>query len=230
MSRARPGSIDSNSACRFQKGRHRLCQAHPIEGDLSLDSQRKRSLALVERPVECRGNERRRGLRGAGQLLRLRSAQCAPGTRRRIGRELGGALEERSRRSKPAASLRATGRTVELEGDILVRPARGTRAVPRPSIRVSFGVGRLGERTVHVVSVVARSRVVRGGANERVRKLDSLTDLEEPGVQGRAGRPHAQPQDLDRAVKQQRIAQRLGGGCENEATAASAGSTARRFA
>src|SRR5439155_18884799 len=56
-------------ACCVQEKWRGLSDTHQIQGDLSPQALRECALALVELPFERSGNERRRGVRGSGQLL-----------------------------------------------------------------------------------------------------------------------------------------------------------------
>ena len=144
-------------ACCLQEEGRGLARSPQVQGDLSPQALRERGLPLVERPVGCCGEQCHRGLRGSGQVLGLGGLERAPSARRGIRRQRGGAFEERCRRSETAASLRASGRMLQLGGDFLVWRGRGPGAMPDPPIRVSYGVGCLREREVDAVTVVGGS-------------------------------------------------------------------------
>ena len=70
---------------------------------------------------------------------------------RRLGRQLGGALEESRRCGQAAAGLCTAGRALELGGNVLVRPGGRVRAVPSAAVGIELRVGRVGERTVRTL-------------------------------------------------------------------------------
>ena len=174
------------------------------------------ALEFVERSG-LRGDDEpeRRGER-AGLEARFRRGQRALGSSRRIDRELGGALQERGRRGDAAASLRTAGRAFELGGDLLIGPRGGAGPVPGPPVRVGLGDGGIGQGTMHAVPVVRGCRAVGGGPDERVRELHAPAQLEQPAVLGRARRREVDPERPCGPVQQDKVAEGLGGGREDE--------------
>ena len=73
-----------------------------------------RSGARPAGTVSATASELQRGLRRSRLELGLRGGQRPPAALRRIGRQLGRALEERGRRGDAAAAARAAGRALEL--------------------------------------------------------------------------------------------------------------------
>ena len=88
--------------------------------------------------------------------------------------------------------------------------------MPGPPIGVAVGVGGLGKRPVHPVTVVRRRRAVGSRPDERVRERDTPAHIEEPCVHGGARRHRFQAEDLGATVQQQRITQGLRRGCEDQ--------------
>ena len=204
---AREARLDRLQPARcLQQRRDGVFDASQVQVDLPLQAPRERALALVERSVAHGSEERRRGVRGPGDLLRFGGREHTPRARHRIGRQRGRALEEGGRGREAAACLCAVGRALELDGDILVRPVRGAGAVPRAPVGIPLCVGRLGERAVDSVAVVDRGRVVRRGAGERMRELDAPGDVEQSGVHRRAERRHVKAEDRGGTLQQHGVA------------------------
>ena len=72
----------------------------------------------------------------------------------RIRRELGGPLQERRRGRNPAARLRAVRRALELLGHGLVNARGRVRPMPGEPVGIGLGIGRLGERAVHLLAAL----------------------------------------------------------------------------
>ena len=124
-------------------------------------------------PVARDGEQAARGVEAPGLHVGEGGGERALDPRRRIGRQLGRAGQERGGGGEASASLRAAGRALELGGDLLVGPgvARARCQARRSGSRV--GVGGLGEGAMHAVAVVGGGRAVGGGPDERVRELDA---------------------------------------------------------
>ena len=107
-------------------------------------------------PVARDGEQAARGVEGARLDVGVGGSERALHSLRRIGRQLGGACQERGGGGEPAARLRPAGRALELGGDLLVGPpasrARGARRA---------GPGRLRHRSPR------RARDARGGGRRR---------------------------------------------------------------
>jgi transcriptional regulator with XRE-family HTH domain len=76
------------------------------------------------------------------------------------------------RRGQAAARLRPASRPLKLCGDLLIRTRRRLSTVPGAAVRVDLRVGRLRQRTIHVLSLQSRRRLVRRRADQR-RRADS---------------------------------------------------------
>jgi hypothetical protein len=81
----------------------------PVYGERDLGAQQlsTRLLELVERSGLGHGEQFQRRVGCSGLVLALRGGQRAPSPARRLGRDLGGALQERGGRGQTPAGLRA---------------------------------------------------------------------------------------------------------------------------
>ena len=136
------------------------------------------------------------------------SARCA--RRLGVGRQLGGALEERCAGRQPAPRPRPAGRALQLGRDVLVEPFRRLGAVPGATIGIGAGVGDLGERLVGAPLLVRRGRPVHRGPNERMAEPHVGAELDQAGRLRRSRRVALDPERGGRLPHQQRIAHRLG--------------------
>ena len=127
-----------------------------------------------------------------------------------------GAPQERGRRRDSAACLRSPGRALQLGGHLLVGTRGGAGTVPGPPVRIVVGVGRVGERAVHEVAILGRSRAVCGRSDKWMRELDAPADREQPGVHRWVDSRHVDLEDLGRRMQEDRITERLGGRREHE--------------
>ena len=69
---------------------------------------------------------------------------------------------------------------------------------------------------MHAVPVFRGGRAVGGGPDQRVRELDAPAQLEQPAVLGRARCREVDPERPCGPVQQDRVAEGLGGGGEDE--------------
>ena len=88
--------------------------------------------------------------------------------------------------------------------------------MPGTPVGVFLRVGCLGQGAVHTMPIGISGRSVGGRADEWVHELDASPDGEQPGIHCGGGRGHTDPEDLDRALQQDRIAQGLRGGGQNQ--------------
>jgi hypothetical protein len=119
-------------------------------------------LELVERAGFGLGQDGQRRVESAGLQARLRRRQGAVGPPRRVPRQRDRALQERSRRRKPAARVGAAGRALELDGHVLVRPGRRRREVPDAAVRIDLRIRDVGEREVDGAALRGRGGAVDG--------------------------------------------------------------------
>ena len=132
----------------------------------------------------------------AGLQARLRGGQRALATPRRVPRQRDGALQERGRGGDPAARLRPTRRTLELEGDLFVGLRRRRGQMPGPAVRVELPIGRLGQCQVDRPPLLHRRRSDRW----RTAPADGGRS---PGHRSSAAHPprHPRPPGRRRAVQ-----------------------------
>jgi hypothetical protein len=69
---------------------------------------------------------------------------------------------------------------------------------------------------MHTLALFGVGRAVGGGADERMGELDAPGDLEQPRVRGGVRRSRVQTEGLGGTVQEERVAERLGGGGEDE--------------
>src|SRR4051812_25086330 len=82
-----------------------------------------------------RGREQPQRLRGsAGQVLADGGFQRAVGPTSRLGRECRRSLEEGCRGREPTSRASTRGRLLELDGNVLITPGNGVRAMPGPAV------------------------------------------------------------------------------------------------
>ena len=128
------------------KPRRRLQQQHgsiaaktPGEGEMAADQVYPGALALVDRSDFRRGDQPESGLERAGVEARLRRRQRALHLLRWIQCQRGRALKEGRGSRRPTTGLRTTGRALELQRDLLVRPCRSRSQMPGTAVRVGPG-------------------------------------------------------------------------------------------
>ena len=97
----------------------------------------------------------------------------------RLGRERGGALEERSHSRQSAARLRPSRGTLELRGHVLVGHGCRLRPVPSAAIRVEFRVGRFSQGSVDSAALLQPGRPIYGRANQWMTENHSGTKLQQ---------------------------------------------------
>ena len=140
----------------------------------------RRAGELIQRP----GFRRRQQLEGlaerAGLHARLRRRQRALGVPRRIGGQQHRPFQERRGRGQPAPGLRSPGRSLQLRGDLLIRPGRGLGPVPGPAVRIGLRIGHLGQRRVHLLSVGERRRPVGHRTCQRMPEPHPAAELDQP--------------------------------------------------
>jgi hypothetical protein len=111
-----------------------------------------------------------------------RFARAAASRRRAasaLGGELGRAVEERGCGGDASARQRATGRALELLGDLLVGRGRRLREVPGAPVRVELRIGGLGERGVRPAAVRHGRAAVDGGADQRMTEAGAVVDRDQ---------------------------------------------------
>ena len=168
------------------------------------------ALELIQRPG-LRGGEQFQGLaERAGLQAGLRRGQDASGVPRRIGGQRHRSFKERRGRGQPAAGLRPAGRTLELRGNLLVRPGSGLGPVPGPAVRIGLRVGRLGQRRVHLLPVRERGRAVGRRARQRMPEPDPGAELDQARLHRRRPRLDADAQPPGRPPDQRPVPGRIG--------------------
>ena len=219
--------------CIEKQGRS-VAAAPEREHDLGAQASELRALKLVQRaPLRSR-QELLRGLRRAGLELRLRCGERPATASGRIRGQLCCSLEERGRCGDAAARLRAPGRALQLVRQGLVETRSRVRAMPRAPIGIGLGIGRLGQREVHLTAVRNGCRLVDRRAHQRVTEPHEGAEVDQPGglggllrrpLRARARRPRATARSCRPPARPRPSA--AVAGCRPEATRAGAGSSAR---
>ena len=88
--------------------------------------------------------------------------------------------------------------------------------MPRPTVGIDLGIGRLGQRAVRLPAIGQRRRPVGRGAHQRMTEPHPRTQLDQPGGLGRRCGIPSDPELLGRAPQQGHVADRLGGRREQE--------------
>ena len=155
---------------RLEQQRRRVAATPAGEHDLRSQPLQPRALELVEWPELGGGQEVGRGRHVGDVELRLGRGQRALDAHGGLRRQLGRSLQEGGGRGEPATTLRAVGRARHLRGHRLVRNRRRVRAMPGATVGIDIGIGRVGERLVHVAAVSRGRRAVDRRADERMRE------------------------------------------------------------
>jgi len=74
---------------------------------------------------------------------------------------------------------------LQLASHVLVKIHRGVGEVPRTTVRVGFGIGRLGQRAMYVPTVARACRAIRRRPHERVVEAHSRAKLDQARCLGR---------------------------------------------
>ena len=127
-----------------------------------------------------------------------------------VGGQLGRPLEERGRRGDATAGAGATGRALELTGDRSSRGGRRVRVMPGAAIRIHLGIGRLGQRAVHLLALGHGRRPVHRRAHQRMAEAHAGAERDQLRHLGRRRRLGRDPEPLGRAPEQGHVADRLG--------------------
>ena len=127
----------------------------------------------------------------------------------RIGRQLDGALVKCRPRRQAAARPRSPGRALQLGGDVLVEPGCRLRAVPGAAIRIDVGIGGIGERAVHVPTVLRRASAVDRRTHERMTEAHLRAEFNQSHGGRRRGRVRPDAEPGGRPPHQHRIPCRL---------------------
>ena len=133
-------ALEANAICPRSRSTCALLRARPVAPASAVASS---SSSRVER---------------AGLQIRLRGRERPRGPRPGFARQHDRALEERRRRGHAAAGLRPASRPLELRGDLLIGSRRRRGQMPGPPIRVTFPIGRLGQRLVRRPALRHRRR------------------------------------------------------------------------
>ncbi len=83
--------------------------------------------------------------------------------------------------------------------------------MPRSAIRVGFGIGRLGQRAMHVLAVSGARRAIGRRAHQRMTKPHPRTELDQPRRLGRRRRVRPDGEPLGHPPQQRHVPHRLGG-------------------
>ena len=166
-------------------------------------------LELVQRPRRRHGEQLAGRIQRAGLQVRLRGRQGPLSPPSGFGRQLGGALQERRRRSHPAAGLRPARRPLQLVGHLLIGSRRRRGQMPRPPIRISVAIGHLGQRPVRRPPVRQRRGGVHRRPHQRMPEPHPRPDLQQPVRLGGLRRRSRDPEPPGRPPHQHRVPGRL---------------------
>ena len=204
-----PGGIE-------QQGRG-VAAARAGEGDLRAQPFQPGALKLVERcklggreQLECRVGRR-------GIELRLRGGERPPSPLRRIGGQLGRAGQKGGGRRHASTGLRAVGRALQLAGHPLVDTHRRVGTMPRPTIGIGIGIGRLRQRPMRSTPLRQGRRPVYRGSHKRTAEADTRSDLDQLRVLRRSERAPFDTEPVSRSPDERRVTDRLGRGQNQQA-------------
>ena len=181
-----------------------------IKRDLSPKRLGASAAQLVEGVGLDGGQESDRHIESAGVTFGAGRGEQAGRASRLVWGHRGSLLEKGRRGGESAASLGASGGTLEFDRDLLVGPERRVCEMPRPAVRIDPLIGRLGERAVDGVSLRKRRRTVGGRADERVSEPHPGAELEQPNLGSRSRRLGSDPELFSSAPHQDRLADRIG--------------------
>jgi hypothetical protein len=151
---------------------------------------------------------------GAGPEFGLRRSQRPLGAARGVGGQPRRVLQEGRRRRQPAARLRPAGRALELGADLLVGFRRGLGAMPGAAIRIDRRIARVGQRPMRALPLLPCCGRIDGRAHQRVTEPHAGANVDQAVRLFRRSGPYVQPRG--RAPQQRRVANRVGGGHEEE--------------
>ena len=97
----------------------------------------------------------------------------------------------RGRRARPRIAPARSATASSVAG-------RGVRAMPRAPVGIGVGIGRVGERAVHVAAVARGGAPVDRRAHQRMPEAHVRAELDQPGGLGRRGRVAADAEPLAR--------------------------------
>ena len=169
----------------LQQQRRGVASAAGGERDLPAQQVGPGALELVERLCLGRGQQPQRSVERARLGRCPCGGQLALRPESRLGRESGGPFEEGGCRGQAAAGLRPAGGSLELGGDVLIRPGCCLGPVPGPAVGIGAGIGGLGEGTVDAAAAGGRCRLIDGRTDQRVAEGDPGRYREQPVGLGR---------------------------------------------
>jgi len=153
------------------------------ERDLRAQQVAAGALQFIQRPGLCHGQQAERGVEGASPVLGLRGGQRPLRAKRRVERQPGGPLQERSRRRETTAAPCPACGLLKFGSDFLIWARRGLGPVPGPPIRIDSRVGDLGQRAVQLLPRLDRCRPVGRRAHQRMPEPHPREALLDPPVQ-----------------------------------------------
>ena len=194
----------------------RVGGAADVQCDLSAQALRDRAVELIERALRRGRDEVGRSVGQTDQPLRPRRRQRTLGAASWLGRELGGALEERGGGSETSTRLRPAGGGFQVVGHVLVQRKRRVCSVPGAAVRVERRIGDRRKLAVRASPLLGRHSPVDGRPKKWMPEGDSRPDLDQVGLYRRSSRVGGNAESRSGAPEQQRIAERLGGGNEEQ--------------
>jgi hypothetical protein len=182
-----------------------------VRGERDLRAQQVAAgmLQFIERSGLCHGQQAERRVKCASLVTGLRCRQRSLCAARRVERQPGGPLQERSRRRGTTAALGPTCGLLKFGGYFLIRARRGLGTVPGPAIRIDSVVGGLGQRAMQLLPRLQRRPVGRR-AQQRMPEPHPGAELCQPRLRRRPRRPGADRVPPGRPPHQHRIAGRIG--------------------
>ena len=131
-----------------------------------------------------------------------------------VGCQSDGALQERGSGGDASARLRAAGGSFQLTRDRLVGCGGGRGQMPCPTVWINLPIGRLCQCEVHTPALIGWRGSVDRGANQRMTEPHGFLDREQP-IRG-VSRGDLDPEPFGCTPDEQRVADRLGGGDEQQ--------------
>jgi hypothetical protein len=175
------------------------------------------ALELVQRSLLGRPQQRQRCIGRSSPLPGLRRGQSTLGSSAGLRCQRNRAFQECGRSAEPGASLRTAGQPLELGGNLFVWPKRSMCAVPCATIGISLRIRGACKRAMYIPPLVGPRGVVDRRTKQRMTERDSCADSNQAGSLRRDTRIDRNTKLGSGSPKKYRIADRFGGGDEQQA-------------
>ena len=195
---------------RVEEQRSGVADASLVKRDLSAQAIDLGGPQGVKRAGLDRDEQAQSRVGRAGVALRRGGGEQPLGAASGFGCQDRRALKECRRRCQAPAALRASGRALELGGDVLVGPGRGLGAVPGATIGIDFRIGRRRQGAVQLLSLMNRRRPVGRRAHQWMTEPHPRAELEQAGLDRRRCRLNLDSELLGCSPHEQRFADGIG--------------------